>query len=228
MLIAVIPARAGSKRIPNKNIKPIDGSPVLVRAIDILKRSNLFDRIIVSTDDQQIQSIATKAGAEVPFVRPPSLSNDDAGTLSVVQHAIKALNFPKETAICCFYSTAILLNPEHLRASFKRLADHPKDFIFAAQPFSHPIERALLLDQTSSVINTNPTNLLKRTQDCVPRVHDAGQFYWGLASTWLGANSILRNGSHAFLLNPTEAIDVDTREDWTLLEAMFQMRKNLP
>ena len=87
MKIAVIPARGGSKRIPRKNIKEFCGKPMIAWSIETAKASGLFDHIIVSTDDAEIAEVAKQWGAEVPFIRPPELSNDYAGTTEVIVHA---------------------------------------------------------------------------------------------------------------------------------------------
>ena len=89
MNIAIIPARGGSKRIPKKNIKDFCGKPVIVWSIEAAIRSDCFDHVIVSTDDKEIANIALEYGAEVPFVRPESLSDDYIGTDSVVAHAVE-------------------------------------------------------------------------------------------------------------------------------------------
>lgn len=225
MAIAVIPARGGSKRIPQKNIKLIDGQPVIARAIDILKKAEIFDQIIVSTDNSKIKKIAADAGALAPFTRPKNLSGDHATTIAVIKHAISALELKPETPVCCFYPTAVLLHPKHVRLSFELCKASHNDFIFSAQYFSHPIERAMLLDESNKITQVEQKeSLSQRTQDYMPRVHDAGQFYWALASTWLAGTTILGMGSQAYLLGATEALDVDTPSDWELLEAIYQIR----
>jgi N-acylneuraminate cytidylyltransferase len=89
MRLAVIPARGGSKRIPRKNIKVFHGKPMIAWSIETAKLSGLFDQIIVSTDDSEISEVAKQWGAEVPFVRPASLSGDHAGTTEVIAHATR-------------------------------------------------------------------------------------------------------------------------------------------
>ena len=89
MKLAVIPARGGSKRIPRKNVKLFAGKPMIAWSIEAAQRTGLFDRIVVSTDDEEIASIARKYGADVPFVRPAELSDDHTGTAPVIAHAIE-------------------------------------------------------------------------------------------------------------------------------------------
>src|ERR1041384_7656100 len=89
MRLAVSPARGGSKRIPRKNIRPFAGVPMLVRAIRTAQASGLFERVIVSTDDDEIAALAREAGAEVPFRRPAELADDHAPTVPVIAHALR-------------------------------------------------------------------------------------------------------------------------------------------
>ena len=89
MRVAIIPARGGSKRIPRKNIRPFGGRPMIAWSIDAALQSGCFDRVIVSTDDAEIADVAQAAGASVPFLRPPELSDDHTGTIPVVAHAVQ-------------------------------------------------------------------------------------------------------------------------------------------
>ena len=89
MIIAVIPARGGSKRIPRKNIKEFCGKPIIAWSIDAAIKTNLFDKVIVSTDDEEIADVSRLYGATVPFLRPSELSDDFTGTNAVVKHAIE-------------------------------------------------------------------------------------------------------------------------------------------
>ena len=89
MNICVIPARGGSKRIQRKNIKEFNGKPIIAYSIEAALKSNCFDQVIVSTDDDEISEVARKYGAQVPFIRPDELSTDYAGTIPVIKHAIE-------------------------------------------------------------------------------------------------------------------------------------------
>ena len=108
MNIAIIPARGGSKRIPRKNIREFAGKPMIAHAIDAAHRSGLFDRIVVSTDDEEISTIAKIHGAEVPFMRPAELADDFVGTTPVVRHALETLGAQGAVIefACCIYATA--------------------------------------------------------------------------------------------------------------------------
>ena len=108
MRLAVIPARGGSKRIPRKNIRPFCGKPMIGWSIAAALGSSCFDRVIVSTDDDEIAQTATDLGAEVPFRRPAELSDDHTGTLAVIAHATswQAEHGQAPDQVCCLYATA--------------------------------------------------------------------------------------------------------------------------
>ncbi len=119
--IAIIPARGGSKRIKNKNIKLFFNRPIISYAIKNAKNSKLFDEIIVSTDDLKIKKIAKKLGASVPFLRPKKISGNFTPLADVMSHAIKIITqqYKDIYAVCCIFPATPLLEPKDLRNSFK-------------------------------------------------------------------------------------------------------------
>ena len=114
--VAIIPARGGSKRIPKKNIKEFHGLPLIAYSIKVAIESNLFEKVIVTTDDEEIANIAKSYGAVVPFLRPKELSDDFTGTGAVVNHAIEYLENQGEsyTFVCTIYATAPFLQTKYL------------------------------------------------------------------------------------------------------------------
>jgi N-acylneuraminate cytidylyltransferase len=117
MNVAIIPARGGSKRIPRKNIRDFCGKPIIAYSIEAAKKSNCFDHIIVSTDDEEIARVARDWGAEVPFMRPAELSDDYTGTIPVIAHAVNWIseNIGEVKYACCIYATAPFLSSEDLQ-----------------------------------------------------------------------------------------------------------------
>ncbi|MBU24685.1 MAG: pseudaminic acid cytidylyltransferase [Gammaproteobacteria bacterium] len=225
MTIAILPARGGSKRIPGKNYREINGKPTICRTIQVLQKSQIFARIVVSTDHPKISELALSVGAEVPFQRPDDLSDDYTTTKQVMQHAIQELKVSDTgTAVCCVYPTAVLLEPGSLRQSFQLLKKNPSMFIVPVQHFSHPISRAMRIrDNTLEPLDTGMA--VARTQDCADFVHDAGQFYWGTVSSWQSDLNILGTSAIPFSIPTTEGLDVDTPDDWTLLDALIRYRE---
>ena len=114
MKIAVITARGGSKRVPRKNVLEFHGKPMIAWSIEAAKRTGLFDKIIVSTDDAEIEHISKNYGAEVPFQRPEVLSDDYSTTVDVMAHATNWLEseFTGIDSICCIYPTAPFIAPQ--------------------------------------------------------------------------------------------------------------------
>lgn len=223
--VAIIPARGGSKRIPHKNIKPFFGQPMISYSIQAAIHSQLFDRIIVSTDDPEIAEVAKFAGAETPFMRPAELADDHTGTGAVVVHA---LNWLKEhswsvDAACCIYATAPLLDPERLKEGWEKLQG--RRFAFSVTSFPFPIQRALRQTPDGSVDMFWPENLMKRSQDLEPAYHDAAQFYWGWTDAWLNGEIAFSPISAPVILPRTHVVDIDTPEDWEVAEVTYRVLK---
>jgi N-acylneuraminate cytidylyltransferase len=225
MRFAIIPARGGSKRIPQKNIKSFCGKPMIARSIYAAKNSGCFDRIIVSTDNKEIADIARLAGAEVPFMRPDALSDDHTGTVAVVAHAITelALQGAKASQVCCIYATAPLLRPEDIKRGLESLADASNDYAFAVTSYAFPIQRAIKLASSGTVEMFEPEYLETRSQDLEQAFHDAGQFYWGTSKAWLEHKPIFSLNSVAVIIPRHLVQDIDTPEDWRRAELMFQV-----
>jgi N-acylneuraminate cytidylyltransferase len=217
--IAVIPARGGSKRIHKKNIKEIGGLPTIGWPIKTAFKSACFDRVIVSTDDQEIASIANNLGAEIPFIRSKELSDDYTGTTEVVRDAVKKLNLSDEDRVCCIYATAIFMNQDDLFNGKKKLNAGAK-WVFSVGRFSNPIERAYVKNG-EKLFPRNIDMMLKRSQDCEAVYFDCGQFYWALASTWKDTTSHVWDGAEGIEIPKIRAIDIDEPEDFEFAEKVL-------
>lgn len=224
MRLAVIPARGGSKRIPRKNILPFAGRPMIAYAIGAARDSGLFEHIVVSTDDAEIAAIACTEGAEVPFVRPADLADDHTPTVPVISHAIQACRAlgwdVRET--CCIYPGVPLIRAADIAEALRLLEAHSgAGYTFPVAPFPSAIQRALRHSADGSVEPFHPQFANTRTQDLEPAFHDAGQFYWAAAETWLSGGSIHGNG-RAIVLPQWRVVDIDTPADWDRAEARFE------
>lgn len=225
MRLAVIPARGGSKRIPRKNIKPFGGQPMIAWSIQAALESQCFDRIIVSTDDDEIAQVAREYGTDVPFMRPPELSDDHTGTIPVIAHAVQWQNTHGESAseVCCIYATAPFLQASDLLRGLQLLLTTGADYAFSVTSYPFPIQRAIRItpDQRVQMFQTEHSST--RSQDLEEAWHDAGQFYWGLANVWL-ANKPLFTPNAAPVILPRERVqDIDTPEDWKVAEMKFSL-----
>jgi pseudaminic acid cytidylyltransferase len=184
MNIAIIPARGGSKRIPRKNIKDFLGEPIISLVIKKLISSKIFDKIIVSTDDNEIANISIASGVDRIIYRPYNLSNDHATTVPVISHAVSTLNsegcFPDY--VCCVYPCAPFVDLVDLANGFEIVKSSDVSYVYPVTEYSHPIQRALRIKRNGSLEFVNPEHELTRTQDLEKTFHDTGQFYWGKES----------------------------------------------
>ena len=224
MKLAIIPARGGSKRIPRKNIKPFCGKPMIAWSIEAALESGCFDRIIVSTDDEEIAEVARQYGAEVPFMRPLELSDDHTGTIPVIRHAIETINSQGRAVeqACCLYATAPFIRAEDLRRGLEILQGSGGDYAFSVTSYAFPIQRAIRLTPEGRVEMFNPEHFSTRSQDLEEAYHDAGQFYWGRADAWLQGKMIFSPASLPVMLPRHRVQDIDTPEDWVRAEWLFK------
>jgi N-acylneuraminate cytidylyltransferase len=228
MQVAIIPARGGSKRIPRKNLRDFCGRPIIAWSIATALESGLFDEVIVSTDDEEIAALAHSLGAKVPFMRPAELSNDFAGTLAVIQHAVLAcreLGWAPQLA-CCLYATAPFVEAADLRLGLRALEAVDVQYAFSATSFPFPVQRAIRLDDAGRVQPVWPENIPKRSQDLEPLFHDAGQFYWGRAEAFAHQLPLFAPHSSAVLLPRHRVQDIDNEEDWVRAEWLFRAWKD--
>jgi pseudaminic acid cytidylyltransferase len=224
MLIAVIPARGGSKRIPHKNIRPFLGRPIIGYSIEAAHKSRLFDRIIVSTDDEEIAEVARAEGAETPFVRPSGISDDMTGTDPVVIHAMDwcAKHDRPVDYACCIYATAPFVDGPTLKRGYEEMIGAGAHFAMSVTSFAFPIQRALRITAEGRMEAIMPDLLPARSQDLEEAWHDAGQFYWGSRDAF--ASDIVDQLSLAVpIVLPRHMVqDIDTLEDWTRAELMYR------
>ena len=226
MNIALIPARGGSKRIPRKNIKLFKGKPLLSYAINAAKTADLFDDIIVSTDDAEIAEISSRCGASVPFMRPQELADDYTGTMAVVAHAAEELMRQKKIIdfICCIYPTTPLLLANSIQTGFTQLVNNPTlDYVFGVCEFDYPIQRGLTLAGNGKLKMLFPEHVSTRSQDFPVAFHDAGQFYWGRVKAFLNAEPMFGEKSLPLFLPRERAVDIDTQEDWRIAEVFHDV-----
>lgn len=230
MRLAVIPARGGSKRIPRKNIKSFCGKPMIAWTIEAACESGCFDRIIVSTDDEEIAGIACRYGAEVPFSRPPQLADDHTGTIAVIAHAVQWMQQHGEPPleVCCIYATAPFVRTSDLQFGLDALQNTDCDYAFSVTRYPSPIQRALYLTGEGRVEMFYPERFNTRSQDLVEAYHDAAQFYWGRAEAWIAGKPIFSSNSVPVILPSHRVEDIDTPEDWVRAELMFKLLEQQP
>jgi pseudaminic acid cytidylyltransferase len=226
--VAIIPARGGSKRIPDKNIKVFAGKPIIAYSIEAALASGLFKRVIVSTDSQQIAEISKKYGAEVPFLRPAELADDFTATVPVLIHALRRLEtanrFPSH--FCCIYATAPFLKKEYLEKGLELLKSKNATTTFSVTEFEYPVFRALRVESSGRVRMKWPKYESSRSNDLEILYHDAGQFYWGDTLKFIKEQKLFSDHSFPVILPSYQTIDIDSLQDWYFAERLFQLDNN--
>lgn len=224
MRLAIIPARGGSKRIPRKNVKKFFGKPMIAWSIETALTSGCFDRVIVSTDDQEIADIARQYGAEVPFVRPAALADDYTGTVPVIKHAIEwFVEHGKAPRLaCCLYATAPFVSAADISDGLRQLEEQDAAYAFSVTSYAFPIQRAIKITANERIEMFAPEHFNTRSQDLEEAYHDAGQFYWGRAEAWMTEKVIFGSESVPVILPRHRVQDIDTPEDWDRAEWLFK------
>jgi pseudaminic acid cytidylyltransferase len=222
--IAIIPARGGSKRIPRKNIKDFFGMPLIAYSIKVALKSKLFDKVIVSTDDEEIAKIAKEYGASVPFIRPVELSDDFTGTGAVVNHALAYLKEQGENYdfVCTIYATAPFLQDKYLIEGFEKLKNSNARNAFSCTSMPFPIQRTFKITDDERCQMFWPENFSKRSQDLEEAYQDAGQFYW--TNLNIKSEDIIFGKDSIPIILPRYLVqDIDTLEDWQRAEIMYEV-----
>lgn len=222
--ICIIPARGGSKRIPRKNIKLFRGKPILAYSIEAALKSGVFDVVMVSTNDAEIAEIATKHGAEMPFLRSENTSDDFATTFDVISEVIeKYASLGKQFShTCCLYATAPFVTSNKIQSAFQKMESAQTDAVFTVLEYSYPIQRGLQFVDGKLEMKW-PENLKMRSQDLAKTYHDAGQFYMYNTKQYLKLGGVFKMNSTAIVVSDLEAQDIDTESDWSLAELKFDL-----
>ena len=221
--ICIIPARGGSKRIPKKNIKFFHGKPLIAYSIETALASGLFEKVVVTTDDEEIAKIAREYGAEVPFMRSKELSDDFTTSDDAVRDALKQLQGMGEefTYLCTIYATAAFLKVQYLKEGFEKLRNSDARMAFSVTSMPFPIQRTFKITQDGRCQMFTPEYFQTRSQDLEDAYQDAGQFYW--KKLGIPANDIAFGRESIPIILPRYLVqDIDTQEDWKQAELTYQ------
>ncbi len=221
----VIPARAGSKRIPDKNNKSFVGEPIISRVIKTVSESGIFERIIVSTDSLRIKEIAEDAGAMVPFMRPDEISGDYTDTSTVISHAASFIsnNYGSKDPVMCIYPTAVFVQKEDLALCVKEFETGKWEFVFSGfQPSNSALRMFGKTDEGGCEMYF-PEFFNHRSQDLPKSFADAGMFYLAEQTTWHTQNPIFSSRSTLIEIPRLRAIDINVMDDWILAESIYKV-----
>jgi len=227
-IIAIIPARGGSKRIPKKNIKDFFGKPILSYAINVCRNAGIFSEIMVSTDNNEIAEVALNNGAQVPFMRSWKTADDFATTFDVLEEVI--FNYKKENRefdyVCCVYSCVPFLSGRTLQDAYHQLIASNNDALQPVCKFPVPIEWAMKIEDGLLVPNDRKAQLI-RSQDLESKFFDAGMFYMIKREALFREKTLIPVKTMAYVMDEREVQDIDTIDDWKLAELKYKLIKEL-
>ena len=222
--IAIITARGGSKRIPKKNIRLFCGKPILTYSIRAALDAGIFDKVMVSTDSEEIAQIAREAGADVPFMRSDATSGDYATTAEVLLEVLAEYEKNGESfdTVCCIYPTAPFVTAQKLRDGITLLEERDVDSVVPVVRYSFPPQRAFVIRDGFTVMKY-PQHAGSRSQDLEPFFHDCGQFYCMQVKNFKEKKQIFTDRMLSIEMPETEVQDIDNETDWKLAELKYQM-----
>ncbi|WP_294379596.1 pseudaminic acid cytidylyltransferase [uncultured Clostridium sp.] len=222
--IAIITARGGSKRIPRKNIKEFCGKPIIEYSIKAALESNIFDEVMVSTDDKEIADISIKAGACVPFFRSPDTSDDYSTTADVLMEVFQEYKKIGKTFkyAACIYPTAPFVTAEKLRNSFDTFKENDGIMLMPVIKFGFPPQRSMVM-KDEKIEYKWPQYRTSRSQDLEEMYHDCGQYYFYRVDDYIKKQGQISEKIIPLIVSEMEAQDIDTEEDWRIAEFKYML-----
>ena len=225
MTLAIITARGGSKRIPRKNIKEFCGKPIMAYSIEAAKQADVFDEIMVSTDDEEIAEVGRKFGAVVPFFRSRKTSDDFATTADVLMEVLSEYEKmgKKFTHICCIYPTAPFVTAQNLKQAMELLTEKQADSVMPVVKFSFPPQRSVVVGENGNLVPKWEEYMNCRSQDLEPFYHDCGQFYCLNVVRFLEEKKMIMGNTRPLFMDEMQVQDIDTEEDWRIAEMKYRI-----
>ena len=230
-LLAIIPARSGSKRLPRKNILDLAGKPLIAWTIEAALESKYIDRIVVSTASKEISSISRKYGADVPFMRPDELATDETTSIDVVLHQLDQLEECNDS-----YSYVILLQPtsplrtaENIDESVELLKSRNSDAVISVCKVEHSPLWCNTIPADGSLLNFLDDSILnKRSQDLNQYYRLNGAIYLcNIKLLKKEKNFFLKSNSIAYKMNEEQSIDIDSKNDFMCASMQIEIL-NIP
>ena len=230
-ILGIIPARGGSKSIPRKNIKLFAGKPLIAWAIETLRESGVIDRIVVSTDDQEIAEVAKKYGAEVPFLRPVELAQDTTPTLPVLQHTVRWLKENESYSpdyVLLLEPTSAGKRPFHVEGVVKTLLEGGADAAISVAEvpgvFSPHWQIKVADDGRTELFTGEPFKKVIRRRQDLPKTYYRNSSIYAFRPELLFSDdpSFYGEDVRAYVTDSKYAFDIDTPEDWEEAEKKFK------
>lgn len=225
--LGLIPARGGSQGVPRKNIRALGGKPLIGHTIDAAHQAKLLDRVIVSTDDEEIATIARTLGAEVPFIRPSSLAQSDTPMLPVIVHALETLGAEgwKADAVCLLQPTFPFRRADEIDACVAAFEEQEADCVISVHRVPHqfnPHWVFLEKPDKSLELATGEREPIPRRQELPIAFHRSGSVYVSRASVIRGRGSLYGDRIIGYETPAETACNVDTMDDWARAEALVE------
>lgn len=218
-ILGVIPARGGSKGVPRKNIKELNGKPLIQYTADVALESELIDTLVLSSDDNEIIEVAKKIGIDVPFVRPNDLAQDKSPTFPVIIHALeyyKSIGIEFD-AVCLLQVTSPFRSVDFLNKAIKKFIDQDADSLVSVQEVPHEYNPHWVFkpnDNEELKLVTGEKEIISRRQNLPKTYHRDGSIYITKTSVLLNQNSLYGN-KIAYIESPKEwYVNIDTMKDW--------------
>jgi CMP-N,N'-diacetyllegionaminic acid synthase len=227
-VLAIVPARGGSKGLPGKNLLPLGGRSLIARAADAARQSGVVDRIILSTESAEIAEAGRRAGLEVPFVRPQEFSADDSPMLPVLRHAVETLIAAGWTPelIVLLQPTSPLRTPAHIRDAVTRLRASRADSVVSVVELPRHMspDYVMRIDQGMLKPFLSGGERVTRRQDARPAYVRDGTVYAFWRDTLLTQGGIYGERCLPLVIPAEESVTIDTAEDWAAAERLLQAR----
>lgn len=228
-ILCIIPARGGSKGIPRKNIKLLGDQPLLKYTTDVALESKLIQKVIVSTDDNEIMECALKLGVEVPFIRPDHLGLDSTPTLPVIQHALNFFKSKGENfdAVCLLQATSPFRTVGFLDEAIQTFIEKETDSLVSVQEVPHEYNPHWVFEDNNGLLNisTGEKSIIPRRQELPMAYHRDGSIYLTKVSVIQKDNSLYGRSISYVVSSKNDYVNIDTQEDWLKAEELLKSRK---
>jgi N-acylneuraminate cytidylyltransferase/CMP-N,N'-diacetyllegionaminic acid synthase len=227
-IMALIPARGGSKGLPRKNILPLAGKPLIAWTIEAALQSNLCDKVIVSTDDEEIAAVARQYGAEVPFLRPPELATDNAKTIDVILHAInhqlsqnRSFDF-----LLLLQPTSPLRNAGDIRSAAELLFQKKTAAVVSICESEHPPLWMNTIGPDLCLKDFLKPELQNQNRQQLAKFYRLnGAIYLAKQDFLVRERSFFGENTYAYIMEPERSVDIDRELDFKFAEFLIQMQK---
>lgn len=224
--LAIIPARAGSKGLADKNIRDLAGKPLILHSLEAARNSGLFHRILLSTDSQSYADMAEAAGFQVPFLRSPEASSDEATSFTVIDEVIENLKVMGESydLFCLLQPTSPLRDEEDIKASWALFLEKEARQVVSLCPAEHSPALVNPLKEDGSLEGFLKPGVGRR-QDLTPHFRLNGAIYWSYVADYLAGGSFFLKGSYAYIMPKERSVDIDDDLDFALAQVLMERKQ---